>query len=89
MNEWLEKNYGSCDTAEDDLVAIKLAIRGLQEVVEQGDNNIDIAVMRRGAGLERLPAEELKRLIVECDKERKEEEEKAKKAAGAAATGRK
>lgn len=89
VNEWLEKNYGSCDTAEDDLVAIKLAIRGLQEVVEQGDNNIDIAVMRRGAGLERLPAEELKRLIVECDKERKEEEEKAKKAAGAAATGRK
>jgi 20S proteasome subunit alpha 4 len=35
VNEWLEKNYGDCNTAESDLVAIKLAIRGLQEVVEQ------------------------------------------------------
>jgi hypothetical protein len=61
----------------------------LSGVCNKGENNIDVAVIRRGGGLERLAPEELKGLIAECDAERKAEEEKAKKAAGNVVTGRK
>jgi 20S proteasome subunit alpha 4 len=89
VNEWLEKNYGACETSDDD-VAIKTAIRGLQEVVEAGDNNVEVAVLRRGRALERIPQDRLKEYIAVCESERKAEEAaNAAKNKSAPASGRK
>ena len=85
VNEWLEKNYGAGETGDEE-ATMKLAIRGLQEVVEAGDNNVEVAVLRRGRSLERVPQDQLKRLIAACDVERKAEEAaNAAKNKGAAA----
>merc|ERR1711991_1282561 len=78
VNEWLEKNYKECEQADDEEVAIKLAIRALQEVVESGDNTIEVSVLRRGESLAKVSHADLKDYLkkVEDDKAREEEEAK-------------
>lgn len=89
VNEWLEKNYKDCDNSDDENVALKLAIRGLQEVVEAGDGNIELAILRRGQSLVKLTTEELKSLLTQVAEEKKREEEQAAAEGGASAAGSK
>jgi 20S proteasome alpha/beta subunit len=83
VNEWLEKNYKDCETVEDESVVIKTAIRALQEVVESGDNTIEVSVLRRGKALEKIEQSELKEYL------KKVEEDKAREAAEAEEEGKK
>merc|ERR1711991_689510 len=78
VNEWLEKNYGECGEADDEAVAIKLAIRGLQEVIETGEGNLEVSVLRRGRSLEKLSVDELKTYLERIEEDKKREEEEAK-----------
>ena len=51
VEEFLEKQYSEEVAASDDQV-VRLAIRGLMEVVQSSAKNIEIAVLRRGQSME-------------------------------------
>lgn len=69
--EFLEKNYEE-DTKTDE-GAIRLAVKSLMEVVENGAKNIEIAVCRPGREMEMLSEEQVKEI---CDQLEAEKEEK-------------
>ena len=54
MEEFLEKHYDEKLAASDEQV-IRLAIRGLMEVVQSSAKNIEIAVLRRNQPMEVWP----------------------------------
>lgn len=60
------------------LGTIKLAIRALLEVVQSGQKNLEIAVMRHGAPISMLDAETIEQYVNEIEKEKEEEAEKKK-----------
>ncbi|CAG9310739.1 unnamed protein product [Blepharisma stoltei] len=63
--EFLEKNYQENLSMD---LTLKLAIKGLLEVVESGSRNIEVAVMQR-AGLQMLEDEVVQKLISEIEAE--------------------
>jgi len=80
VREWLEKNYS--ELAGD--AAVKLTVKALLEVVEAGSKNIEVAVMRPGAGLVMLSDLAVDAIVQEIEAE-KTAAEAATKAAAAAA----
>lgn len=75
VNEWLEKNYKE---AEEEAKSVKKAVRGLLEVVESGNDNIEVAVLTT-KGLRKCSSEEIKSVLEEIEADKKAEEEEAKK----------
>jgi 20S proteasome subunit alpha 4 len=78
VTEYLEKHHTDPDTCTEE-AAIRLTVSALLEVVESGQKNIEIAVMRKDAGMELANQDLLDRL----SKEITEEKEKAKEQAAA------
>jgi len=75
VGEFLEKNY--TDTSDQE--SIKLAVRALLEIVESGNKNIEIAIIRRNQPIKLLDDAEVEKLVEEVEKEKdllKEEEKK-------------
>lgn len=60
------------------LGTIKLAIRALLEVVQSGQKNLEIAVMRHGESMQMLDGETIEQYVTEIEKEKEEEAEKKK-----------
>lgn len=77
VREFLEKNYSPENVATEHL-AVKLAIKALLEVVQSGGKNLEVAVMRKGSGLQMMEVSEIEKIVQEVEKE-KEEEAAAKK----------
>lgn len=75
VTEYLEKHHEAPDTCTEQQ-AIRLTVSALLEVVESGQKNIEIAVMRRGKGMELVNQD----LLDTLSKEISEEKEKAKAA---------
>ena len=63
---------------------IKLAIKALLEVVQQGGKNLEIAVIRRKAKMQMLSVEEIEEHVKVIEKEKEEEAAKQKKDRGGA-----
>jgi len=80
VTEFLEKNYDE-KTTLDEASCIKLTVQALLEVVESGSKNIGIAVMRREAGLEIIPDDNIEKLVKHLleEKEKKADEKKKDK----------
>ncbi|KAF2071667.1 hypothetical protein CYY_007021 [Polysphondylium violaceum] len=75
VGEFLEKNY--TDTSDQE--SIKLAVRALLEIVESGNKNIEIAIIRRNEPIKLLDEAQVEKLVEEVEKEKdllKEEEKK-------------
>ena len=50
VREFLEKHYEE-DVVKSEHDTIKLALKGLMEVVQSGSKNMEVAIMRRGESL--------------------------------------
>jgi len=77
VREFLEKHYTLEEVATEH-GAVKLAIRALLEVVQSGQKNLEIAVMRRGKKIQMLDAETIDKYVLVIEKEKEEEAEKKK-----------
>ncbi|VVD01439.1 proteasome subunit alpha type-7-1 [Leptidea sinapis] len=77
VREFLEKNY-SLDEVATENGAVKLAIRALLEVVQSGQKNLEIAVMRRGQPMQMLDLDTINSYVTVIEKEKEEEAEKKK-----------
>lgn len=75
VTEYLEQHHESPETCTE-AAAIRLTVSALLEVVESGQKNIEIAVIRKGTGMELVSQDVLDAL----SKEITEEKEKAKAA---------
>lgn len=78
VTEYLEKHHENPDTCTEE-AAIRLTVSALLEVVESGQKNIEIAVMRKGTGMEMVNQD----LLDALSKEISDEKEKAKEQAAA------
>ena len=81
MREFLEKNYSADDNVTEH-ATVKLAIKALLEVVQQGGKNLEVAVMRKGQKMEMMKVEEIEKYVTEIDKEKEEEAAKQKRERG-------
>lgn len=63
---------------ENEKGTVKLAIRALLEVVQSGQKNLEIAVMRHGEPVEMLDGDTIEKYVTEIEKEKEEEAEKKK-----------
>ncbi|XP_068621173.1 proteasome subunit alpha type-7-1 [Battus philenor] len=77
VREFLEKNYTADEVAEEK-GAVKLAIRALLEVVQSGQKNLEIAVMRRNQPMQMLDIDTINSYVSVIEKEKEEEAEKKK-----------
>lgn len=77
VREFLEKYYTD-EEVETESGTVKLAIRALLEVVQSGQKNLEIAVMRRGEPLQMLDSETIEKYVTEIEKEKEDEAEKKK-----------
>ncbi|CAH1109013.1 unnamed protein product [Psylliodes chrysocephalus] len=77
VREFLEKFYTS-EEVENEKGTVKLAIRALLEVVQSGQKNLEIAVMRHGEPVEMLDGDTIEKYVTEIEKEKEEEAEKKK-----------
>lgn len=77
VREFLEKYY-SDDELSTEQGTVKLAIRALLEVVQSGQKNLEIAVMRRGQPLQMLDGDSIENYVNLIEKEKEEEAEKKK-----------
>lgn len=73
--EWLEKHHTDADNANEDQ-AVRITIKALLEVVDIGSQQIEVAVVRDGRGMELLSQEHVDALTKEINEEK--EKEKAK-----------
>ncbi|CAO1389354.1 unnamed protein product [Diamesa hyperborea] len=80
VREFLEKYY-TPEIVENEEGAVKLAIKALLEVVQSGQKNLEVAVMRKDQPMQMLDAATIDKYVTIIEAEKKEEEEK-KKAAG-------
>eukprot|EP01061_Rhynchopus_euleeides_P047574 TRINITY_DN95_c0_g1_i1.p1 TRINITY_DN95_c0_g1~~TRINITY_DN95_c0_g1_i1.p1 ORF type:complete len:245 (+),score=100.71 TRINITY_DN95_c0_g1_i1:230-964(+) len=74
--EYLQKNY---ENEMDDHKTLKMAVRGLLEVVDQGSRNIEVVQLRKGQPARFLPEDELAAMVKEVESDIEAEEAKAKK----------
>lgn len=77
VREFLEKYYKPEEVETED-GAVKLAIRALLEVVQSGNKNLEIAVMRKNQPLAMLKPDEIEKYVTVIEKEKEEEAEKKK-----------
>ncbi|XP_012231095.1 proteasome subunit alpha type-7-1 [Linepithema humile] len=77
VHEFLEKYY-TTEEVSTERGCIKLAIRALLEVVQSGQKNLEIAVMRRGQPLQMLDTDTIGEYVTEIEKEKEAEAEKKK-----------
>ncbi|CAH2104381.1 unnamed protein product [Euphydryas editha] len=77
VREFLEKNYTTEEVATEN-GAVKLAIRALLEVVQSGQKNLEIAVMRRNQPMQMLDMDTINSYVSVIEKEKEEEAEKKK-----------
>ncbi|CAK1602851.1 unnamed protein product [Parnassius mnemosyne] len=77
VREFLEKNYTPEEVATEK-GAVKLAIRALLEVVQSGQKNLEIAVMRRNQPMQMLDIDTINSYVSVIEKEKEEEAEKKK-----------
>ncbi|KAI5704925.1 hypothetical protein M8J76_003365 [Diaphorina citri] len=77
VREFLEKFYKS-EEMTTEKATIKLAIRALLEVVQSGQKNLEIAVMRHGKPVEMLSVAQIEEYVNEIEKEKEDEAEKKK-----------
>lgn len=77
VREFLEKFYNAEEVGTEK-GTVKLAIRALLEVVQSGQKNLEIAVMRRGQPLEMLDVKSIEEYVNLIEKEKEEEAEKKK-----------
>ncbi|KAK9713026.1 Proteasome subunit [Popillia japonica] len=77
VREFLEKYYSEEEVATE-AKTVKLAIKALLEVVQSGQKNLEIAVMRRGQPMVMLDAETIEQYVIQIEKEKEEEAEKKK-----------
>lgn len=77
VREFLEKYYKS-EELTTEKATIKLAMRALLEVVQSGQKNLEIAVMRHGKPVEMLSVAQIEEYVNEIEKEKEEEAEKKK-----------
>ncbi len=78
VREFLEKNY-TPEVASSEETTIKLAVKALLEVVQQGGKNLEVAVMRKGEKLQMLSVEEIEKHVAVIEKEKEAEAEKQRK----------
>ena len=84
VREFLEKHYVAEEQAKGEHNTIKLAIKALLEVVQQGGKNLEVAVMRKGEKIEMMKTEEIEKFVTEIEKEKEEEAAKQKRERGQA-----
>lgn len=77
VREFLEKYYNDEELGTEQ-GTVKLAIRALLEVVQSGQKNLEIAVMRRGQPLQMLDGDSIENYVNLIEKEKEEEAEKKK-----------
>jgi 20S proteasome subunit alpha 4 len=77
VREFLEK-YHTPEEVSTERGTVKLAIRALLEVVQSGQKNLEIAVMRHGEPLVMLDSDTIEKYVTEIEKEKEEEAEKKK-----------
>lgn len=77
VREFLEKYYTEEEVANE-IGTVKLAIKALLEVVQSGQKNLEIAVMRRGEPLIMLDSATIEKYVTQIEKEKEEEAEKKK-----------
>lgn len=77
VREFLEKYYTPEEVATES-GTVKLAIKALLEVVQSGQKNLEIAVMRRGEPLTMLDSATIEKYVTQIEKEKEEEAEKKK-----------
>ncbi|CAH2240583.1 proteasome subunit alpha type-7-1 [Pararge aegeria] len=77
VREFLEKNYTAEEVASEN-GAVKLAIRALLEVVQSGQKNLEIAVMKRNQPMQMLDLDTINSYVSVIEKEKEEEAEKKK-----------
>ncbi|KAJ8710849.1 hypothetical protein PYW08_009364 [Mythimna loreyi] len=73
--EFLEKNYDEA-VVKTDQGASKLAIRAILEVVQSGQRNLDVAVIKRGKPVTMLEQSAIWNIIREIDREKEEADKK-------------
>lgn len=79
VREYLEKNY-TPEVAASEREVCKLAVKALLEVVQSGSKNVELAILRDGAPMDVVSAEDLEALVVEIEAS-KEADGKGKKPA--------
>ncbi|KAJ3427227.1 proteasome subunit alpha type-7-1-related [Anaeramoeba flamelloides] len=72
VKEFLEKNYVD---EMDEEQTVRLTIQSLVEVVESGEKNIDIAIMRKNKPIEFLGRTRIAEIVKEFEEEKKRKEE--------------
>ena len=77
VREFLEKYYTDDEVASEE-GAVKLAIRALLEVVQTGQKNVEIAVMKRDQTMKMLELDEIEKYVQIIEKEKEAEAEKKK-----------
>ncbi|GJQ86579.1 hypothetical protein Trydic_g7815 [Trypoxylus dichotomus] len=77
VREFLEKYYTDEEVATE-AKTVKLAIKALLEVVQSGQKNLEIAVMRRGQPMVMLDSDTIEQYVTQIEKEKEEEAEKKK-----------
>lgn len=77
VREFLEKYYTDEEVATVE-GTIKLAIRALLEVVQSGQKNLEIAVMKRGQPMIMLDTDSIEKYVTQIEKEKEEEADKKK-----------
>lgn len=77
VREFLEKYYNP-ETVETEEGAVKLAIKALLEVVQSGQKNLEVAVMRKDQKMQMLDAQTIEKYVTIIEKEKQEEAEAKK-----------
>lgn len=77
VREFLEKFY-TPEQVESEEGAIKLAIKALLEVVQSGQKNLEVAVMKRNQPMQMLDVATIEKYVAIIEKEKEEEAEKKK-----------
>lgn len=77
VREFLEKYY-TPEQVESEEGAIKLAIKALLEVVQSGQKNLEVAVMKRNQPMQMLDVATIEKYVAIIEKEKEEEAEKKK-----------
>ncbi len=77
VREFLEKYY-SPEAVETEIGAVKLAIKALLEVVQSGQKNLEVAVMRKDQKMQMLDSETIEKYVAEIEEEKQKELEAKK-----------
>jgi len=77
VREFLEKQF-TTEAVETLDLTVKLAVRGLLEVVQSGAKNLEVVIMQHNQPMRILDLKKLEEIVAEIEKEKEEEAEKKK-----------